>query len=158
MRTIPTQTIPIHPIPPSGSLNPCCPKGKRGLLAKETKNARCHLHAGARTYGGVTVINSTNCPSPGPGEATPRLDRLMPMRVETAKRDCIGQTQHLVEAVRNAEQYQEVDVMRFNLMAWPRCRGYFLGFDDESVSDGGVAMVERHLSVSTIAQPWEELI
>lgn len=27
--------------------------------------------------GGVAVINSSNCPSPGPGEATPRLDRLM---------------------------------------------------------------------------------
>lgn len=27
-------------------------------------------------YGGVAVISSTNCPSPGPGEIPPRLDRL----------------------------------------------------------------------------------
>ena len=77
MRTIPTQTIPTHPIPPSGYLSHCCFMEKRGLLAKEMKNARWHFQT--HTYGGVAVINSTSCPSPGPGEVTPRLDRLMPM-------------------------------------------------------------------------------
>ncbi len=150
MTTIPIQTIPTHPIPPSGSLNPCCHKGKRGLLATEMKNARRHFRARARTYGGVAVINSTNCPSPEPGEATPRLDRLPTVRVETTKTGLYWAT---LGSGRSGEE-RGIRTRKWMLCAvqpngTPRCRGSSLA----QVTSPCLTGKWRWLSATSPSQP-----
>ena len=131
--TIPVQSIPTLPIPPSGSLSRCSLIEKGRPLAKEMKNARCRFHARLRTYGGVAVISSTNCSSPGPGEATPRLNRLPTMRVETTK---TGLSWATSGSGRSGEERgirtKKWMLCAVQLTAWPRCQGSSLAWTASS--------------------------
>ena len=138
--TIPVQSIPTLPIPPSGSLSHCSLIEKICPLAKEMKNARCRFHARLRRYGGVAVINNTNCPSPGPGEATPRLDRLPTVRVEKTKTGLYWKTSGSGRSGKECG----ARTRKWMSCAVQPCMAslsrVLLGSDDESMFDGGVAL------------------
>ncbi len=143
--TIPVQSIPTLPIPPSGSLSRCSFIEKGRPLAKEMKNARCHFHSHTHIRRGGRHQQHKPSPSPGPGEATPRLDRLPTVRVESWANSGSGRSGE--ECGIRTGKWMSCAVQHC-MASLPRV---LLGSGDESMLDGGVAMVERRAAVSTLS-------